>query len=134
MHYPDLTPYTYHPPPEPGSFNVGWLDREYAFRSGPVPAGLVGRLLKLCRQPAKQHRGFHVCPFCDLGADHGIPNQAAYERVKEAGALGSAELRVVGQDDRVYAAPTLIAHYVSVHGYQPPPEFVSAVMALAMGR
>lgn len=134
MYFPDLTPYTYHPPPEPLSVNVGWLDRAYDFPQGPVPAGFVGRLLELCRKTAKQHRGFYVCPFCDLGADAGIPEPAAFERVKAAGALGSAELRVAGQGGRVYAAPTLIAHYVDVHGYQPPAEFVRAVMALPMGR
>jgi len=42
--------------------------------------------------------------------------------------LGSAEIRVVGQDGTVYAAPDLIYHYVVVHDYRPPEEFIQAVM------
>jgi hypothetical protein len=29
----------------------------------------------------------------------------------------------------VYVAPTMILHYMLVHGYQPPEEFVAAVRA-----
>jgi hypothetical protein len=55
---------------------------------------------------------------------------ALYERQKAAGALSSTEIRVVGRDGRVYAAPGLVCHYVAAHGYQPPQEFVEAVMAM----
>jgi hypothetical protein len=43
--------------------------------------------------------------------------------------IGSAEIRVFGHDGRVYAAPNFIYHYVVVHHYQPPEEFVEAVLA-----
>ena len=42
--------------------------------------------------------------------------------------LGSAELRLVGRDGAVYAAPDLVLHYVEHHNYLPPHEFVEAVM------
>ena len=29
----------------------------------------------------------------------------------------------------VYVAPELVTHYVEVHGYQPPVEFIAAVLA-----
>jgi hypothetical protein len=41
---------------------------------------------------------------------------------------GSAELHVAAADGRVYAAPSLVLHYVRDHGYGPPAEFVAAVL------
>jgi hypothetical protein len=37
-------------------------------------------------------------------------------------------MRVAG-DGRVYAAPSLVHHYVIAHGYRPPDEFIAAVLA-----
>ncbi len=56
-------------------------------------------------------RGWHFCPFCG-----------------DADARGSAEIRIQG-NGVVYAAPTLIAHYVAVHRYAPPPEFIDSLRA-----
>jgi len=42
-------------------------------------------------------------------------------------ALGDAEIRVLGRNDRVFAAPNLIYHYVTAHGYRPPDEFLGAL-------
>jgi hypothetical protein len=42
--------------------------------------------------------------------------------------IGSAEIRAFGSDGKIYAAPTLIFHYVAVHHYNPPMEFVRAVL------
>ena len=42
--------------------------------------------------------------------------------------LGNGEIRVTGEDGTVYAAPTMIAHYVAEHHYLPPQEFVDAVL------
>ena len=36
---------------------------------------------------------------------------------------------MAGATGRVYAAPTLIWHYVTEHGYRPPDEFIDAVLA-----
>jgi hypothetical protein len=41
--------------------------------------------------------------------------------------LGAAEIRVFAKDGVAYAAPTLVYHYVSVHHYKPPDEFVRAL-------
>jgi hypothetical protein len=41
--------------------------------------------------------------------------------------LGSAEIRVFGKGELIYAAPNLIYHYVSVHCYKPPEEFLQAL-------
>ena len=41
--------------------------------------------------------------------------------------LGHAEIYVFGEEGKVYVAPTLIFHYVTVHQYKPPIEFVQAL-------
>jgi hypothetical protein len=43
--------------------------------------------------------------------------------------LGSAEIQVAGKGDRIYVAPDLIYHYIAVHQYLPPAEFLDAVRA-----
>jgi hypothetical protein len=49
-------------------------------------------------------------------------------------ALGDAEIRVGGENGIVYAAPTLICHYIHEHGYRPPDEFLAAVGKLPQQR
>lgn len=117
-YFRDLSPYAFIPAPRPwGSpppampeLNVGWLDARHEFPLGATAPELVEKLDRLCRA-SRYHltRGWHSCPFCD-----GVH------------ARGSAEIRVAG-NGVVYAAPALIAHYVAVHRYVPPPGFVDAL-------
>jgi hypothetical protein len=113
--FEDLSPYTYiHPEEElPGTVNIGWLDRGQPFPVGKTSAQFRAKLMDLCRRPVKQTRGFHSCPFC-----------RGRNRPR-----GSAEIRVRGTG-RVYAAPTLVHHYVTVHQYKPPEEFIEAVLQI----
>jgi hypothetical protein len=112
--FEDLTPYTYcHPADEgPGTVNVGWLDPAHPFRTGRTTERFRANLGRLCERRVKQTRGRHSCPFC-----------AGWDRP-----ASSAEMRVAG-GGRVYAAPLLVHHYVAVHGYRPPDEFIAAVLA-----
>jgi hypothetical protein len=112
--FEDLTPYTYFHPEEeaPGTVNVGWLESDRPFPTGRTGEEFRARLGRLCERRVKQTRGRHLCPFC-TGRDR--PGS-------------SAEMRVAGTD-RVYAAPSLVHHYVVAHGYRPPAEFVAAVLA-----
>jgi hypothetical protein len=41
---------------------------------------------------------------------------------------GNGEIHVRGPSGAVYCAPALILHYVAEHQYQPPQEFVAAVI------
>jgi hypothetical protein len=41
--------------------------------------------------------------------------------------LGYAQIRVFGKRGKVYAAPNMIYHYVTVHHYKPPAEFIQAL-------
>ena len=42
--------------------------------------------------------------------------------------LGSQEIRILGSDGIIYAAPNLIYHYVVDHNYLPPKEFIEALI------
>lgn len=111
-YFADLTPYAYFPAHAAGEINVGWLDTSYPFPTGVTSPDFRVHLTRLCAtQMAMLTRGFHCCPFCP-------------ERV----ANGSAEIRVVGPSGTIYAAPQLIGHYVEVHDYLPPEDFISGVM------
>ena len=121
MYFADLAPCSFNIP-GPLGLSVGWLDKAHDFPRSDVPARFVERLAEICKRPVVQHRGFHVCEFCDFEADPTFAPQRA------AGALSSAVIRVVGRDGRVYYSPVMICHYVAKHGYLPPQDFVKAVM------
>ena len=111
MYFADLTPCSYAGLRESNGVSIGWLDKAHSFPRGAVPDGFIEGLAGICNRPAVQHRGFHVCEFC------------------EAGASSSGVIRVVGRDGKVYFSPAMICHYVAKHGYQPPEDFIKAVIA-----
>jgi hypothetical protein len=112
--FPDLTPYTYLDPEEdpPGTLNIGWLDPEHPFPTGPTSEEFRAKLGWLCERRVKQTRGFLPCEFCK---GRNRPHSSAEMRVALAG--------------KVYAAPSLVHHYVVAHDYRPPDEFIAAVLA-----
>jgi hypothetical protein len=135
MYFPDLTAYEYYV--EEGdapALNVGWLDEAHQFTQGPPPPGFLDRLRQLSLARVKQMRGFHVCPFCPALKSLLKPgnwteqDRASYYSCFEDGRFSSCEIRVRGQDGRIFASPVMILHHVEVHGYLPPEEFVEAVM------
>ncbi len=124
MYFEDLSEYVYS-----GAFgsnrvvNVGWLDTNHQFRTAECSNELLDRLFDLCLSPVNVTRGFHQCSFC-VPDPWGIEVIRNSQRVR----LGSAEIRVSGDGGIVYASPDLIFHYVEVHQYSPPEEFVNAVL------
>jgi hypothetical protein len=107
---PDLAPYTYHRP-EPDVLAVGWLDSSQPFDTAEPSdelrealTGLVGRRMNL-------FRGSHTCQFCK-----GAPP-----------AMGNGEVRVK-KSGKWYSAPVMIYHYVAIHHYKPPQEFIDAAL------
>ena len=72
-------------------------------------------------------RGCHVCEFC-ARPDDLIAIDQHYEDVWEMFRCGNGEIHVKSVAGVIYCAPQLIVHYVSEHQYQPPQEFVEAVL------
>lgn len=124
MHIPDLSRYRF--PNEPSCLTIGWLDGTHPFPQGNVPSLFVERLWAFCKKPVHGMLGTHECELCPPIAIGQIiePDRFGDERLY----LGSAELRVFGKENKVYAAPNLIYHYVTRHGYCPPDEFIQAVL------
>ena len=132
MWFEDLTPYRYLRRPVTSStrtLNVGWLERGHPFPSGPVPPAAITRLLDLVEHgPTNATRGMHFCDLCP-SVDRDEP-EVLHAPVASR-LWGNAEVRAVAPDGTRYAAPTLIHHYVTAHGYRPPAEFVAALMRVA---
>jgi len=118
--YPD--PYKTGLPAGLRAVAVGWLEPGHDYPRGATGDAFVSRLFTACvRHATARTRGWHVCGFCDEGPG------VAVRRDEESVVLGDAELRVVGDDRRLFVAPTLILHYVLAHEYRPPSEFIEAV-------
>ncbi len=142
-HFPDGAPYGYalH---EPGSGNLvcaGWLESGQRFPTGVPPQGFLDRLAWLCvHSRDRSMRGFHVCDICT--DEEASWTAVSGVRVRDpAYVLYAGEKRLLGwfeitvdAGDRVYAAPSLILHYVAKHNYLPPEDFVAAVMLLEEDR
>lgn len=103
---------------------VGWLRyHRTSYPKGAVPAPFVSRLRQFCHADYAVHpvRSISPCPIC---------GQMVADEVDEDGRVykvGFYEIRVIGTDE-IFAAPSLIYHYVTAHQYQPPRPFIDAVL------
>ena len=95
---------------------IGWLDDEHPFSMGSTSAEFRDRLRALCNGwpdglealgwPVAA--GTHSCQLCG--------------EFRAAGNIG------VPGGDGLFVAPEMVAHYVDAHDYQPPQEFIEAVL------
>lgn len=112
--------------PDYERLNVGWIDQAHPAATGPVPDGFLDALLDIVDGDLTNvMRGFHLCHLCPRTPETGMPS---IEHRGKRVPLGHAEIRVPAHSGVMFAAPTLIAHYVKTHGYQPPEMFVRAVL------
>ncbi len=128
-YFPDLSRYTYME--RSGMvlgitpLNIGWLGG-----GEPFPTDTIGWpdqvfLDNLALFEQKEYhvnltRGWHVCELCEEDEDE--------EELLKEGKLCHDELRVLGLDGVVYAAPSMLRHYITVHQYRPPEVFIQAVL------
>jgi|SRR5580700_10057130 hypothetical protein len=120
-YFEDLSDYRYRHFHRPGTGNIGWLSAAHEFPKVSPRAEDLDLVWAYCRVSVAQSRGFHDCELCP-------PDTSNYVRRKgEPLLFGTAEIRVFGREGKIYAAPTLIYHYISVHQYKPPDEFLSAL-------
>lgn len=96
--------------------NIGWLSIDHPYPKAPSAPEFIERLSDLTAYHFWPMRGFHVCEFCDTIVEH-----------PRHGLLGAAEIRVRAPDCW-YASPNLLLHYVEIHEYRPPDEFIDAAM------
>jgi len=122
MYFADLAPNKWF------GLSVGWLDRAHNYPRGPVPDGFLDALAKACQKHEVVHKGSHYCELCpspqwaQAGACRDLPDGTRLR-------LGSAVIRVWSRSGQAYVAPDLIYHYVETHHYQPPQEFIEAVLS-----
>ncbi len=131
-YFQDLTPYAYFCElPGVASLNVGWLSGSMPFAQGKTSQAFKNRLFQFCLDEYVVHiaRGFHVCELCPNVSDEQwhAENQGRYGEKTQWLNIGDGEIRVIGES-AIYAAPTLIYHYVVEHQYKPPAEFIEAVL------
>jgi hypothetical protein len=129
MFFADLTPYEYgYEMPRSNVLNVGWLSRGHVFPVGPVPGMLVNALRRLAKSPENLYRGYHNCEFCP---EPPLVVDSTGRRVigPPGDTMSNGEIRVAGSNGVAYFAPVLVAHYVEVHNYRPPEEFIRAVLS-----
>jgi hypothetical protein len=129
MYYPDLSVYEYIRHEGDNVLNIGWLDELHEFPKGKVSEQFLEKLQYICfSQRINQTRGYHRSPFLTwkkiFRSIHiGYPIRIKSKLIF----LGSAEIRVPGKNNIIYAAPNLIYHYVKDCHYLPPSEFIKAV-------
>lgn len=124
MYFKDLSVYEYLGNEGDNVLNVGWIDNEHFFSKGKVPKNFLTKLLYECiKRQVNITRGFYKSPF-DQSNNIGYPVRLGLRKYL----LGSAEIRVNGLENIVYAAPNLIYHYVKDCHYLPPQEFINAVL------
>ncbi|HYX33396.1 MAG TPA: hypothetical protein VE954_09805 [Oligoflexus sp.] len=123
MHYPDLTDYNTRA--KTRVLTVGWLERGHEFPIGDTGDEVFVALMKLAVNPweAAVAAGLHQCSLCRYT---GGPTLVQYKQLSVG--IGCANL-YIPTDELVYMAPSTIVHYIDAHGYAPPMEFQSAVLA-----
>lgn len=131
--FEDLTAYQYlakHEPVEHYTLNVGWLSGGKPYARGETSQAFRERLFQFCldENVVMIARGFHVCELCNVSEEQWfMEGQSRYGDKAHWVGIGCGEIRIAGKAV-IYAAPTLIYHYVVEHGYKPPDEFVEAVL------
>jgi hypothetical protein len=110
--------------------NIGWLARGHEFDIQIPSEEILSLIWDYCAIFVNPMRGVHECGFCPDDKKLGPVTLQEFKYAERSGRkilLGSAEIRVFAANGDIYAAPTLIYHYVSMHHYSPPPEFVEAM-------
>lgn len=128
MYYKDLTKYSYQKDMlkyvDNEVLNIGWLDYTQDYIKGSPSNEFLEKLFTLCQNSVLKMRGNHICSFCG----EGFKEIVTAEHKGGVAYLGHSEIWIKGSNDVIYAAPTLVYHYIIEHSYLPPDEFVEAVL------
>ncbi len=136
----------------PKQLNIGWLDREHPFPQGHISDELLQKLKEMIFLDLKeydetkkgcfdQHKAVKIntmhlraspvpCPLCADGT-HVItvsPEGVSGYKGTESETLGLSEMGIPAvQQGYYFAFPTMLYHYMTVHDYCPPDEFLRAL-------
>jgi hypothetical protein len=146
-YFPDLSPYLYFSD-DLRAKNVGWLNCGERFDTAPPSEDMLDLLWDFCFSAPIVSRGCHSCDLC------ATPQTIHASRNGVTLLLGTSEIIVFARESdtavlrrrlgeaesgglfffrgskfpfSVFVAPTLIYHYVEVHHYKPPDDFVQAL-------
>lgn len=94
---------------------IGWLSAAVPYHKGMIDSRVRAVFLDKLSNAlvGERHRGFHVCEFCANEHGNGVV--------------------LVSDNQYIYAAPVMVSHYVTVHEYLPPLQFVDAVLNCPAG-
>ena len=92
---------------------IGRLDSQHPYPTGPVPSHFRDVLDVMVKEPygLVLILGVHECELCE-----GEPYMESRNLLVPAA-------------DVLFIAPAMITHYIDVHEYKPPVEFIDAVIA-----
>ncbi|WP_347253269.1 hypothetical protein [Leminorella grimontii] len=128
--FEDLSSYAYYlNKPIDVIYNVGWLAGLGEYPRGRCAPEFIGKLKAVFRGTERADfafnrvRGNSPCVICW--------ECLVIDTMHREIPLGFCELLIPSlENGKFYASPSLIIHYIEEHGYQPPDEYVKAVMVL----
>jgi hypothetical protein len=123
-YFDDMTPCTYFDRWQDRLTAVGWLAPGRAYQKGEVSEEFFSALVMMLKKPWQPFvaAGYEPCRFCRFSR-----GTAKLRYLDTEISIGSNNL-FVPDDRQVFVAPSMIAHYIDSHEYQPPLEFQSAVV------
>jgi hypothetical protein len=133
MYFDDLTAYCYCLPFDLLEVrNIGWLDTDHAYAKG-VPSGILVSKLRdiICARSSHSNahvnviRGIHLCNLC---GEKRVEVNCRSSKV----ILGMSEI-LIPASHGYFASPSMVLHYIELHQYAPPQEYISAVMNFDLG-
>jgi len=104
---------------------IGWLEAAKPFPIGTVPDKFFRCIcahLASPWQPPFAYAGHHQCDICQFGTA-----TSTYSGHKFSS--HSASELFIPTGSSIYVSPVNIAHYIGVHRYRPPEDYISAVLA-----
>ncbi|WP_017327077.1 hypothetical protein [Synechococcus sp. PCC 7336] len=163
MYYPDLSCYRVEESEGiaevyPEVKNIGWLWEGIPFPKGSISPHLVQKLkemlfLDLKNDEDKKNKAFyenkailihqmyirgrpHLCNICQNRKEIWIePNGLKYYSGTKSKLLGHNEICIPSLKEReFYVFPTMLYHYICVHNYLPPKEFLDALNEFDLGK
>lgn len=105
-------------------YNIGWLGKSSDHDINYSNLSLIDKLKCLLkRERVNLTRGITLCSLCSKGE-----NRIRVDIDGDSLLLGISEVWIPnGVQNKIFAAPDLIIHFIEKHNYRPPQEFIEAI-------